>query len=283
LILHSGRFAHPTRLQDGCGGSKAIQSRATHACGWLADLYRKPLQIGCGNPLKLLAPEITNRRLYVKHLFSVYAYGMVLPAMEAAMMARKRNAAIYVRVSTDGQTVENQTRELRQMAERRGWQVVEIYSDAGISGAKGRDKRPGLDGMLKDASKRRFDVVMAWAIDRLGRSLIDLLTTIQHLEACGVDLFLEQQAIDTTTPAGRLMFQVCGAFAEFERSMIRQRVKLGLKRAVANGAKLGRPKVDGAIERRVRAQLDKGTGIIKTAKLLGIGVGTVQRIKDEAH
>jgi DNA invertase Pin-like site-specific DNA recombinase len=121
---------------------------------------------------------------------------------------------------------------------------------------------------------------MAWAIDRLGRSLIDLLTTIQHLEACGVDLFLEQQAIDTTTPAGRLMFQVCGAFAEFERSMIRQRVKLGLKRAVANGARLGRPKVDFAIERKVRAQLDKGTGIIKTAKLLGIGVGTVQRIKD---
>jgi DNA invertase Pin-like site-specific DNA recombinase len=209
---------------------------------------------------------------------------MVLPAMEATMNAgRRRNAAIYVRVSTDGQTVENQTRELRQIAERRGWQVVEIYSDAGISGAKGRDKRPGLDGMLKDASKRRFDVVMAWAIDRLGRSLIDLLTTIQHLEACGVDLFLEQQAIDTTTPAGRLMFQVCGAFAEFERSMIRQRVKLGLKRAVANGARLGRPKVDEAVERKVRAQLHKGTGIIKTAKLLGIGVGTVQHIKDEAH
>ena len=88
--------------------------------------------------------------------------------------SKRRNAAIYVRVSTDGQTVENQTRELREIAQRRGWQVVEIYSDAGISGAKGRDKRPGLDQMLKDASKRRFDVVMAWAIDRLGRSLIDL-------------------------------------------------------------------------------------------------------------
>jgi DNA invertase Pin-like site-specific DNA recombinase len=158
--------------------------------------------------------------------------------------------------------------------------VVEIYSDAGISGAKGRDKRPGLDQMLKDASKRRFDVVMAWAIDRLGRSLIDLLTTIQHLESCGVDMFIEQQALDTTTPAGKLMFQVTGAFAEFERSMIRQRVKLGLKRAVANGAKLGRPTIPEDIERKARAQLAKGTGIIKTAKLLGIGVGTVQRIKD---
>jgi DNA invertase Pin-like site-specific DNA recombinase len=99
------------------------------------------------------------------------------------MMARKRDAAIYVRVSTDKQTVENQVRELRQIAERRGWEVVEQYSDAGISGSKGRDDRPGLDQMLKDAQRRRFDVVMAWAIDRLGRSLIDLLGTIQALES----------------------------------------------------------------------------------------------------
>src|SRR6478736_5306572 len=95
-----------------------------------------------------------------------------------------KRAAIYVRVSTDKQTVENQVRELRQIAERRGWQVVEEYQDAGISGFKGRDQRPGLDRMLKDAGRRRFDVVMAWAIDRLGRSLIDLLGTVQALEAC---------------------------------------------------------------------------------------------------
>jgi DNA invertase Pin-like site-specific DNA recombinase len=198
-----------------------------------------------------------------------------------AVMARQRNAAIYVRVSTDGQTVENQVRELRQIAERRGWEVVEIYSDAGISGAKGRDKRPGLDRMLNDASRRKFDVVMAWAIDRLGRSLIDLLGTVQHLESCGVDLFLDQQSIDTTTPAGKLMFQVCGAFAEFERSMIRQRVRLGLKRAVAQGKKLGRPQIDSAIERKVQQELRKGMGILRTAKGLGIGTGTVQRIKRE--
>jgi DNA invertase Pin-like site-specific DNA recombinase len=155
----------------------------------------------------------------------------------------QKRAAIYVRVSTDKQTVENQLRELRQIAERRGWQVVEEYHDAGISGAKGRDQRPGLDQMLKDASRRKFDVVMAWAIDRLGRSLIDLLGTIQSLEACGVDLYLDQQSIDTTTPAGRLMFQMTGAFAEFERSMIRQRVKAGLRRAVEQGKQLGRPRV----------------------------------------
>ena len=192
-----------------------------------------------------------------------------------------KRAAIYVRVSTDKQTVENQVRELRQIAERRGWQVVEQYNDAGISGSKGRDARPGLDQMLKDASKRRFDVIMAWAIDRLGRSLIDLLGTIQTLEACGVDLYLDQQSIDTTTPAGRLMFQVTGAFAEFERSMIRQRVHAGLKRAVEQGRMLGRPRVSEAVEKRVQAQLRAGKGIIKVAREVGVGTGTVQRIRDE--
>jgi DNA invertase Pin-like site-specific DNA recombinase len=118
------------------------------------------------------------------------------------MSRRPGRAAIYARVSTDTQTVENQIRELKQIAERRGWEVVEVYTDAGISGAKGRAQRPGLDRMLKDAGRRSFDVVMAWAIDRLGRSLIDLLGTIQHLEAVGVDLYLDQQAIDTTTPMG---------------------------------------------------------------------------------
>jgi DNA invertase Pin-like site-specific DNA recombinase len=190
-------------------------------------------------------------------------------------------AAIYARVSTDSQTVENQIRELKQIAERRGWVVVEIYTDAGISGAKGRAQRPGLDRMLKDASRRKFDIVISWAIDRLGRSLIDLLGTIQHIEAVGVDLFLDQQSIDTTTPMGKLVFQVTDAFAEFERSMIRQRVKAGLKRAVAQGAKLGRPKVDAMLERKAQKQLKKGTGILKVAKMLGLGTGTVQRIKQE--
>ena len=152
-----------------------------------------------------------------------------------------KRAALYVRVSTDRQTVENQKARLTEIASARGWQIVQTFSDAGSSGAKGRKDRPGLDEMLKQAQRHRFDVVMAWAIDRMGRSLIDLLGTIQHLEACGVDLFLDQQAIDTTTPTGKLMFQITGAFAEFERSLIRQRVHAGLKRAVANGKTLGRP------------------------------------------
>jgi DNA invertase Pin-like site-specific DNA recombinase len=205
--------------------------------------------------------------------------GMMAPVTEGWPMTKR--AAIYVRVSTDKQTIDNQVQALRQIADRRGWQVVEQYSDAGISGSKGRDGRPGLDQMLKDASRRKFDVIMAWAIDRLGRSLIDLLGTIQTLEASGVDLYLDQQSIDTTTPAGRLMFQVTGAFAEFERSMIRQRVTAGLKRAVEAGKTLGRPRVSPAIEKRIQAQLRAGKGINSTAREIGVGTGTVQRIKQE--
>ena len=183
-------------------------------------------------------------------------------------------------VSTDHQSVENQIRELKQVAERRGWSVVEIYRDAGISGAKGRDQRPGLDALLKDASRRKFDVVMAWAIDRLGRSLIDLLGTIQHLEAVGVDLYLDQQSIDTTTPAGKLLFQMTGAFAEFERSMIRQRVRAGLsviKEKIARDGKfvskagkvrrrLGRPGAEADKIELARRELARGIGIGKVAR-----------------
>ena len=192
-----------------------------------------------------------------------------------------KRAAIYVRVSTDRQTVENQLRELRQIAERRGWEVVKEYDDAGISGSKGRNDRPGLDEMLKDAQRRRFDIVMAWAIDRLGRSLIDLLGTIQQLETCGVDLYLDQQAIDTTTPTGRLMFQITGAFAEFERSMIRQRIRAGLRRAVEAGKQLGRPKIDPALEKRIQSQLRAGKGMLAVARECKVGTGTVQRVARE--
>ena len=123
------------------------------------------------------------------------------------------------------------------VAGRRTWQIIETYNDAGVSGAKGRDKRPGLDALLDDASRRKFDVVMRWTIDRLGRSLIDLLGTIQHLEVAGVDLYLDQQAIDTTTPMGKLLFQITGAFAEFERTMIRQQIHAGLSTVEATIAR----------------------------------------------
>jgi DNA invertase Pin-like site-specific DNA recombinase len=197
------------------------------------------------------------------------------------MMTSPHRAAIYLRTSTTAQHTENQRLELERIAERRGWTITEVYEDFGVSGAKGRDKRPALDRMLKDANRRRFDLVVAWSIDRVGRSLSDLLGTIQHLEAVGVDLYLDQQNIDTTTPTGRLLFQITGAFAEFERSMIRSRVNLGLDRARAQGKRLGRRPVSTDVVKRIRAQLATGAGILKTAKALGVGTGTVHRIKRE--
>src|SRR4051794_40333506 len=149
------------------------------------------------------------------------------------MTTKTKRVALYLRVSTDGQTTENQRLALEAVAAQRGWTVVATYDDAGISGAKGRDKRPGLDRLLKDASRAKFDVVMSWAMDRLGRSLRDLLDTLETLEASKVDLFLHQQAIDTTSPSGRAFYHVLGAFAEFERGMIRSRVNAGLDRARA--------------------------------------------------
>jgi DNA invertase Pin-like site-specific DNA recombinase len=202
-------------------------------------------------------------------------------------MSPKR-AAIYLRVSTGDQTVENQRLELEAAASQRGWTVSKIYSDAGISGATGREKRPGLDAMLKDATKGKIDVVMAWAVDRMGRSLSDLIGTMQELHGAKVDLFLHQQAIDTTTPAGRAMFQMMGVFAEFERSMIQARIMAGLARAKAEtpeqrrekGKKaIGRPKLSNDKVKAVRASLAAGISIGRTVANCGVGSGTVQAIK----
>jgi DNA invertase Pin-like site-specific DNA recombinase len=126
--------------------------------------------------------------------------------------------AFYLRVSTGEQTTENQRRELEAVAYHRGWDVVAVYEDQGISGAKGREKRPQFDRMLKNAVRGKFDVLAAWAVDRLGRSLQDLVATLDELRAAGVDLFLHQQAVDTTTPSGRAMFGMLSVFAEFERA-----------------------------------------------------------------
>jgi DNA invertase Pin-like site-specific DNA recombinase len=193
-----------------------------------------------------------------------------------------RRVALYTRVSTDQQTTENQERELRQVAERSGWQIVEVFCDAGISGAKDRDKRPGLDRLMKGIARKEFDLVAAWSVDRLGRSLQNLVGFLAELHSKGVDLYLHQQGIDTTTPAGKAMYQMMGVFAEFERAMIRERVNAGLRRAVAQGKKLGRPQVSPKVAGAIRAELKDGKhGIRKIAAGLGVGVGTVQRIKAE--
>ena len=187
-------------------------------------------------------------------------------------------AAIYLRVSTTGQTTENQRRELEAVAAQRGWQIVTTYEDAGISGAKGRDRRPGFDRTLRDATAGKFDIVCAWSVDRLGRSLQDLIGFLSELHATGRDLYLHQQAIDTSTPSGRAMFQMLGVFAEFERGMIRERVNAGLARARAKGVKLGRRPIAADVEKRILALRSQGMGMIKIGRELGIGTGTAQRV-----
>ncbi len=191
---------------------------------------------------------------------------------------RIRTAALYARVSTDGQSTENQLIELRQVAERMGWRVISEYVDHGVSGAKGRDKRPEFDALCKGAVRREFDVIMAWSVDRLGRSLQHLVSFLGEVQAKEVDLYLHQQGIDTTTPAGKAMFQMCGVFAEFERSMIQERVRAGLGRAKANGKTLGRPKISAKLENEIKAVRRKGIGIRATARQVGVGVSVVQRV-----
>src|SRR5246500_6013646 len=196
-----------------------------------------------------------------------------------------KRAAIYLRVSTQDQTTSNQEHELRQAAERAGWQVARVYKDHGISGAKGRNGRPAFDALCRDATKRQFDVVMAWNVDRLGRSLQDLIGFLSELHALGIDLFLHQQGLDTTTPSGKAMFQMMGVFAEFERAMIAERVRAGLARAKDEGQQLGRPKVDEKTENAIRNALGRKSrpGILKIAKELGVGTSTVQRIAAEVR
>lgn len=189
-----------------------------------------------------------------------------------------KRVGIYLRVSTDSQTTENQRRELEAVAGRSGWDVVALYEDAGISGAKGRDKRPGFDRLLKDATNRKVNLVAAWSVDRLGRSLQDLIGFLTELRALNCDLYLHQQALDTSTPSGRAMFQMLGVFAEFERGMIRERVNAGLARARAKGVKLGRHRVKPSVEARIRELKAEGMGILRIGRTVGVGTSVVQRV-----
>lgn len=194
--------------------------------------------------------------------------------------------AIYARVSTDGQSVNAQLVALRQVAEQRGWEVVKEYNDQGISGAKGRDQRPALDALLKDAIRGEFRLVAAWSVDRLGRSLQHLVNGLSELQAAGVGLYLHQQAIDTTTPEGRAMFQMLGVFAEFERSLIQARIRNGIKHAKKHGTKTGRPFGRPKIGYRERQKILKlhreGQTQRSIAKAVGVSRGTVQNVLKEA-
>jgi DNA invertase Pin-like site-specific DNA recombinase len=194
-------------------------------------------------------------------------------------------AAIYLRVSTTDQTATNQLRELQAAAARMGHEVVEVYEDFGISGGKGRDKRPAFDRLHRDATQRKFDIVMAWSVDRLGRSLQDLVVFLDHLRACRIELFLNQQGLDTTTPSGRAMFGMLLVFSEFERAIIRERVVSGMARAKEKGTKsgkaIGRPGIPKGTRQAIRdAYMAGGVGMRGVAQQFGVSAETVRRCLD---
>ncbi|MGZ4953545.1 MAG: recombinase family protein [Methylobacter sp.] len=197
------------------------------------------------------------------------------------MTRQTKRVALYLRVSTTEQTTDNQRLELDAVIKRCGWKIVEVYEDHGISGAKSRDKRPAFARMMQDATRRRFDVIAAWSVDRLGRSLQDLVSFLNELHALGIDLYLHQQALDTSTPSGRAMFNMCGVFAEFERAMIQERVKSGLSRAKAKGKRLGRKPHSVDVEAEIKKLRAEGMGKVKIGKTLGIGTSSVQRVLTE--
>ncbi|OYW27740.1 MAG: resolvase [Caulobacter sp. 12-67-6] len=188
-----------------------------------------------------------------------------------------KRVAIYARVSTDrNQTVENQLRELQTVAQRSGWIVVGVHTDEGISGAKGRDQRPAYDALLKAVSRREIDLIAAWSVDRLGRSLSDLVAFLGDIQAKGVDLYLHQQGLDTSTPSGRMMFGMLSVFAEFERSMVRERVLSGLRRTTKKSGR--KPMAEDRLA-AIRKSLRDGLGIRATARLHAASPMTVTAVK----
>ena len=187
-------------------------------------------------------------------------------------------AAIYLRVSRDDQTTENQRLVLERVAEHRDWTIVQTYEDHGISGAKGRDQRPAFDTMLKDAVRRRYDILLVWSIDRLGRSVLHVANALAELDAAGIRLYCDQEGIDSSAPMGRAMIQMASVFGEQKRSMLRARVLAGLDRVRQRGRRLGR-KVAPKVENAIRTRLSAGMGMV--AALVECGSGTVQRVKRE--
>ena len=192
-------------------------------------------------------------------------------------------AVIYARVSTTSQTEENQVYQLRETARRYGWKVVAEHTDHGISGSRDERQRPGFQRLWTMVQQRKVDVVMVWSIDRLSRSLNDLLRFVTEMQSCRCDLFSLSQNIDTTTPSGKLCFQVFGALSEYENAIRRDRILAGLERAKREGKKLGRPSsINDAVRSSVRILREQGMSIHKIARELKIGVGSVQKVLQAA-
>ncbi|HJO63152.1 MAG TPA: recombinase family protein [Desulfobacterales bacterium] len=190
-----------------------------------------------------------------------------------------KRVCLYARVSKTSQSVERQISELEIVAARNGWEIVDRYIDHGISGATGRDQRHELDRMMKDSTKRKFDVVMVWSIDRLGRSLQNLIEILNDLNSKNIDLYMDQQSIDSTTPTGKLMFSLIGAFAEFEKSTIRDRVISGLANARKKGRIGGRPtNLTDEIQAKILEMKSAGASIRKIKEECSVGTATIYKV-----
>lgn len=186
---------------------------------------------------------------------------------------------IYGRVSTTDQTSENQTLLLRQIVDRNGWELVDTYIDDGISGTKGRDKRPEFDRLCKDMVRRKFSRILVWDISRLGRSLQHLVEFLNDVQSVNCNLYIHQSGLDTSTPSGRMMFQMVGVFSEFERSMISERVKLGLNRVRSNGKKLGQPtKINESLIKDISSLKNQGLSLDQITQQVPVSRSTVYKI-----
>ncbi len=193
-------------------------------------------------------------------------------------------AVIYTRISTSdkGQTVDNQLRILREVAEKKGYEVVQELSDEGISGAKGRDEREGFNELIKGAIRKEFDIILCWDISRLGRSLKHLVSFLEDIQSAKCDLYIHQSGVDTTTASGKMMFQLLSVFSEFERTLIRERVIAGQQRAKSEGKHIGRKtNVNDAVITAVYQLRQNNVPIKKIATDLKIGVGTVYKILEK--
>ena len=186
---------------------------------------------------------------------------------------------IYSRVSTKEQDTENQVRLLKDIVERNGWILIDEYVDHGISGSKGRDKRPQFDRLIKDMTRRKFEKILVWDVSRLGRSLQHLVEFLNEVNSINCNLYIHQSGLDTSTPAGKMMFQMIGVFSEFEREMISERVKLGLEKVKSKGKKLGPPtKINKFHIQNILQLYESSVGTTKIAKELKIGISSVYRI-----
>jgi DNA invertase Pin-like site-specific DNA recombinase len=196
-----------------------------------------------------------------------------------------KRVALYIRVSKPDQTPDNQRLDLEQVAAQRGWQVVDTYVDHGISGAKGRDGRPAFARLCRDAIAGKFDVVAAWSVDRLGRSVLHLAQFVEDMRAARIGLFFLKQGLDSETPTGRAMLGMCSVFAELEREIIRERILAGIARARSHGTRsgrpIGRPRISNVVRRQIRLLRAKGLGKVRIARKLRCGVGSV--VRELAH